>query len=241
MYRLSLAFAALAAAPSASQADVILGSNVLFNADEAFFLTPGRKMNFFPPGSPNSNSQVNKSPTVPGSYCLAFSNSYTYLDNTGRPVGATDSATTTHVCYQQLTPSSLRISTTVTVSNDGHTLNNSGWHAGDVATAEVQAIDFMIGAPMRFTYHETSLESETGAYTFIGTGGSLSKGSTTIASGLSYLNVFGNEGQRPFSIPQYQESCFQALTGSNSEARGTARRSTMVATTSPRPRPAPSR
>jgi hypothetical protein len=199
-FALVLALAALAA-PSTARAGVIFGGNGLQNNDSSSFVNPPpNQTRHFAPGSPSRNSTGNSSPTLGSTTTLPFNNAYTYLDVTGAPVGSVASSLSSSVSYTQAGPGAVRITASFTGSNEGHTLNNSGWRSTNTSSDFIEAV-FRLTTPMAFTYHETSVESETGAYTNVGTAGSLQGGGLgTIVSDTSILSVFGNEGSIPLDM-----------------------------------------
>jgi hypothetical protein len=195
---LSLALVALAAAPSASRAGFIVDGHELTNDDSSSFVNPSPNIQrHFPTGSPSENSLFKGNPTFPGTTTLPFNNAYTYLDPTGMRVGSVASSLSISLSYTQLTPSTLRISASLSDTNEGHTLNNSGWRSTNTAQSALFT-EFSLTTPMYYSYHQTSSESATGAYLNVGTTGSLvAVGKGTIISGLSILNREGDEGTVP--------------------------------------------
>src|SRR5947209_369263 len=196
--KLPLAILLLAAAPSPSWAGIILDGDVLTNNDSSSFVNPPpNSKRLFAPGSPSKNQVVDHSPTFSSTSTLPFNNAYTYLGPTGAPVGSVSSSLSAGVSYAQLGAGLFQITAFVVDSNEGHTLNNSGWRSTNTASNTAET-EFTLTAPMYYLYHQTSAESETGAYTNVGTSGNLANVSVgTVVSGLSVLSAFGNEGVVP--------------------------------------------
>jgi hypothetical protein len=195
-----LILVALAVAPSASQAGVIFHGNSLENNDSSSFVNPAPNITrHFAPGSPSSNSLTNFSHLLGTTTTLPFNNSYTFIDSAGSPVGSVASSLTSSLSYAQVGPDAVRLTAAFTGSNEGHTLNSSGWRATNTSSDEIAAI-FTLTTPMHFVYHELSVESETGAYTDVGTVGRLNGSGGTIVSGASILSAFGNQGTSPLDM-----------------------------------------
>jgi hypothetical protein len=195
---LALALTALAAAPSASRAGIILGANGLINNDSSSFVNPPpNQTRHNAPGSPSSNSLINFPPTIGSTTTLPFNNAYTLSDLSGAAVGSVASSLSASLSYTPVGSNGLRITASLSDTNEGHTLNNSGWRSTNTSQNEIYAV-FTLTTPMYYTYHQTSSESATGTYTNVGTSGSFTgSGLGTIASGVSVLNVYGNEGTVP--------------------------------------------
>jgi hypothetical protein len=193
----SLSLAASAVLVPALRADIILGGYGIGNNDSASFVSPPPDVTrYFPSGSPSSNNLSNPAATLGSTVTLPLSTAYTFMDPTGTSVGSTALSESLSLMYQQLAPGIVQISASVSGSNEGHTLNDSGWRSTETASNFGFAA-FALTAPMLFNYHQTSSEGFTGAYTNVGTNAYLTGPPGTISGGPSVLSVYGNEGTVP--------------------------------------------
>jgi hypothetical protein len=177
---------------STARAGIILGGNGLGNQETLAITNPSGSTGYVtPPGFPVTNSQANSSLTVPGSYSLPLSASY--QDNLVS-VSETSSA---GLDLARVGPQGLQITPSVNTAIDVATLNHSGYRPSTV-NAATSYVAFTLDTPMYYTLREQSTESLSSNIAS-GSGGFLEGGpkGNTIASWVSYLDVYGNEGTVP--------------------------------------------
>jgi hypothetical protein len=180
---------------TAARADIILGGNELFNANQTAFVTPPPTQVIDPPGSPSS-IVISNFPNS-GNNTLPYSASYTQSDSNGQVVGSVSGSSSANLNYLTVTPDTVQFTASVSTSASGTSLAGTAWRAGTVETSIVEQA-FTVTSATNFVWHETSSESASDAYILSGSNAYLQgPGSGPVATGVSYLDVYGNQGTVP--------------------------------------------